>query len=42
MADDGANKIINQVVMSGLIDGRKIMGYRQKSSTQCINGITSG
>lgn len=33
MADDdldGANKIINQVAMSGLIDEEKIMGYRQK------------
>lgn len=33
MADDdldGANKVINQVAMSGLIDEEKIMGYRQK------------
>lgn len=33
MADDdldGANKIINQVAKSGLIDEEKIMGYRQK------------
>lgn len=27
---DGANKVINQVAMSGLIDEEKIMGYRQK------------
>lgn len=27
---DGANKVINQVAMSGLIDEKKIMGYRQK------------
>jgi len=33
MADDdldGANKVINQAAMSGLIDEEKIMGYRQK------------
>ena len=38
---DGANKVINQVAMSGLIDEEKIMGYRQKARNASMVLATS-
>lgn len=38
---DGANKVINQVAMSGLIDEEKIMWYRQKARNASMVLATS-